>query len=86
MQTQLMRQVSTQDADTLALLLAYARTYQLPVTDSFAFWLLAYPGQHILRIVTPTHTCFMRVPADRPAADLYHGATLRIGLAATGMP
>ncbi|WP_156970528.1 hypothetical protein [Andreprevotia chitinilytica] len=75
----LMRRLAEQDASLMRALLQQVRHHVLPITDRFEFWQLAYPGQYILRIVTPTHACFIALPADHPSADLFHGATVTMG-------
>lgn len=75
----LMRLLADQDEDDLAMLLRFARLHGLPVTARFEFWQLVYPDHYIVKVITPSHTCFMGVPADRPGADLYHGATATLG-------
>ncbi|AOX99924.1 hypothetical protein BJP62_14745 [Jeongeupia sp. USM3] len=71
----LMQQLAGQDPDFLTLLLDEARRHALPVTARFEFWQLACPGHALLRVVTPTHSGFIALPADCPGALLYHQAT-----------
>ncbi|MBM3117846.1 hypothetical protein [Jeongeupia naejangsanensis] len=71
----LMRQLAGQDPAFLTLLLDEARRHALPVTERFDFWQLVCPDHALLRIVTPTHSGFIALPADRPGARLYHQAT-----------